>query len=1002
MMDYSTGQNADRLSGLGATLKYPLMSACLCVLFVFLSVTSIQGQNITQVKKNLSAYFANYTNEAYSSLDKIKVEDIHVNRENRSMEIYLNEPFLGQPFTPQTVKRIYQNTAEQLPAPFNKYRLTIFVKNTPIDQFVPITLMQQKDSRRLYDFKHIDVKPWVTPLSRPNSITQGLQGRHLCLWASHGAYYSQKKGEWQWQRPRIYCTCEDLFTQTIVLPYLIPMLENAGAVVFTPRERDWQKNEIIVDNDRPDMNGIYTETNGKHDWLDADTGFAYIRPYYIEKQNPFKDGTARLAETTRNEDNMSSIIWMPQIPVDGDYAVYVSYKTTKNSIEDAHYRVSHGGIVSDFLVNQTMGGGTWVYLGTFHFDAGTSTDNSVMLTNISKGNGVVTADAVRFGGGMGNILRYDESTPEMKMGSRLPRFLECARYYAQWAGMPYKVYSAKESIDDYSDDINARPKMLNFLSRGSAYYPPDETYVPGDSGLAVPIEMSIGVHSDAGVRKDSTLIGTLGIYTTGFYDDATAAGLHRLTSRDMVDIVMTNVCSDMRKYLGRWNRRSIYDRNYGETREPQVPSMILETLSHQNWSDMRYGHDPYFKFLLARAIYKGILEYISVIHRIDRYQVQPLPVVNLAAEVSDDGSDVTLSWQPQADIATPNAVPKHYILYMREGDADYDNGKLIDASETSCRIPIQPGILYRFKVAAANEGGSSLMSDEVCAYYAGADKSRILLVDGFQRVAGPLPIDSEFLNGFDMSQEPGVVDRRMPGYSGYQQNYSKEGYGKEGPTGLGFSGEELVGMVLAGNTHDYTSRHASDILAGGLYTISSCHRNALGRINLSAYQVLDLIMGAQKNDGYSLLPYKTFPHEMQQTLKQYTEAGGNVLVSGAFIGSDMQANDEQQFTSQVLKYRYQGSLPTDSLNQVTGMNTSASLYNRPNETNYWIRQADMLEAVDGAFSAMLYGGVNTSAATAYQGPSYRTMAYGFPLECIQDTETRRAILSASIRFLLNI
>lgn len=35
----------------------------------------------------------------------------------------------------------------------------------------------------------------------------------------------------------------------VIIPYLIPMLENAGANVFTPRERDTQKQEVIVDND---------------------------------------------------------------------------------------------------------------------------------------------------------------------------------------------------------------------------------------------------------------------------------------------------------------------------------------------------------------------------------------------------------------------------------------------------------------------------------------------------------------------------------------------------------------------------------------------------------------------------------------------------------------------------------------------------------------------------------------------------------------------------------
>jgi hypothetical protein len=44
------------------------------------------------------------------------------------------------------------------------------------------------------------------------------------------------------------------------------MLENAGAVVYTPRERDWQKNEVIVDNDMGDNEGAYQEVNAKFEW----------------------------------------------------------------------------------------------------------------------------------------------------------------------------------------------------------------------------------------------------------------------------------------------------------------------------------------------------------------------------------------------------------------------------------------------------------------------------------------------------------------------------------------------------------------------------------------------------------------------------------------------------------------------------------------------------------------------------------------------------------------
>ena len=57
--------------------------------------------------------------------------------------------------------------------------------------------------------------------------------------------------------------------------------------------------------------------------------------------------------------------------------------------------------------------------------------------------------------------------------------------------------------------------------------------------------------------------------------------------------------------------RDLYDRNYSETRLPIVPSAILETMSHQNFGDMRYGQDPNFRFTLARSIYKTLLRYIT-------------------------------------------------------------------------------------------------------------------------------------------------------------------------------------------------------------------------------------------------------------------------------------------------------------------------------------------------------------------------------------------------------
>lgn len=210
-------------------------------------------------------------------------------------------------------------------------------------------------------------EPWVKNASLPYNISRGLQGRHLALWASHGIYYDQGKGKWRWQRPALFTTCEDLFTQTIVVPYLMPMLEDAGAIIYSPRERDWQKNEVIVDNDPTNsiMAFRYEESYYRNAWQPApQPGFSMHSGVYRDGENPFTAGTARMAEVTRTKSKVSEVNYQPNLPEAGRYAVYVSYQTLPESIDDAHYTVWHKGQKTEFSVNQQMGGSTWVYLGT--------------------------------------------------------------------------------------------------------------------------------------------------------------------------------------------------------------------------------------------------------------------------------------------------------------------------------------------------------------------------------------------------------------------------------------------------------------------------------------------------------------------------------------------------------------------------------------------------------------------------------------------------------------
>ncbi len=243
-------------------------------------------------------------------------------------------------------------------------------------------------------------RPLVTRLSAAWTPPAGLRGRHIALWQSHGRYFDQRRNCWRWQRARLWETCEDLYTQGYVLPFLVPMLENAGANVLLPRERDVRRAELVADND-PGIGGAvrYAETAGRFAWSDGGPGFAHLRSLYRAGENPFREGTVRRTTSVTEAAECSTAEWSADIPEAGEYAVYVSYRSLPESAEDARYTVRHLGGESRFAVNQTMGGGTWIYLGTFPFAAGRHAAR-VVLSNLSSHAGrVVTADAVKIGGG---------------------------------------------------------------------------------------------------------------------------------------------------------------------------------------------------------------------------------------------------------------------------------------------------------------------------------------------------------------------------------------------------------------------------------------------------------------------------------------------------------------------------------------------------------------------------------------------------------------------------
>lgn len=899
----------------------------------------------------------------------------------RTLNVQLSPSFAAQDFTASSVRFYYKRLAKALPRPYNKYKLTIMAGGLSIEQLVAGSKCE-KGMPNAWGKTEYEGAPWVMNDSRPYFVSHGLFDRHLSLWASHGRYYDGKKDRWKWQRPNLFGTTEDLFTQTIVIPYLIPMLENAGAVVFTPRERDWQKNEVIVDNGGRG----YVEDSGKETWKTAqEKGFAYHAGTYRDGENPFTQGTARAVKATKKA-GVSWASYQPNIPQGGKYAVYVSYQSLKNSVSDAQYIVMHKGQRTVFKVNQQMGGGTWVYLGTFDFDRGNNEFNRVVVTNSSSESGMVTTDAVRFGGGMGNIERGGSC-------SGMPRCLEGARYSAQWAGAPYSVYSSKNGSDDYGDDINVRSNMTNWLAGGS-------TYVPTLEGKKVPIELSLAVHSDAGYTTvNDSIIGSLAICTTSFNDGRLNSGVSRMVSHDFADSLLTGLQRDISGKYRKWTRRYLWDRNYSETRKPEVPSAIIETMSHQNFADMRRGLDPNFRFTLARSLYKTILRFVNGNHSVPSV-VQPLPVGNFRIERNSSGG-LRLSWIAEKDEQEPTAVPTSYIVYTSEDGMGFDNGTVVYTS--SFDFEAKKGVNYCFKVTALNRGGESFPSETLAAYLSkSAHAKDILVVDGFSRLSGPAVVDDYSRQGFDLGSDIGVSYGVTAGWNGRQQCFDKSRAGSEGEGSLGYCGDELAGRFIMGNNRDGSVCHVKDIAMSGAYNVVGCSLEALDNnlVKLDHYSLVDIAFGLQRNDGHSLVVYKTFSETLQSKLRSYVKSGGRILVSGAYVGSDMTQPHEKSFMSDVLKTTFTGTDTNAGNNMVDGLGLSFDIIRQINDRHFAATSVDRIAACDGrSFAAMRYQDGST-AGVAYDGTDYKSFVMGYPYECINNVRTRQQVMKGLLGFLL--
>ena len=960
----------------------------------------------------VSAVFNNYQSGT-SGLGKLAVKNVKIDDSAKTIKVDLNE--VGG----------YLHLDKERTADFkNDLKTALVGKDKADDYTIKVDVVKSSNSGEVYRYELDDLylfapKKYVTPSETKRFFTdhgratapEGLEGKNLALWQSHGWYFEPKLNRWEWQRARVFQTVEDLYTQSYVMPFLMPMLENAGATVMSPRERDTNLVEIIADNDGAFAEGLYRET-GK--WTPADKpGFAFKTESFKTNQNPFREGTARLAEAGSD----ATAAWSAKFPKAGEYAVYVSYLSTPESADEVTYTVNSLEGKREFTLNQKMGGGTWIYLGHFPFKAGEPELPVVELTaKNAKGGKVVSADAVKIGGGMGNVARKVEvpldSIDYDYVLSGYPRFTEGARYFLQYAGAPDSVYTPTGNIKDYNDDYMSRGLWVNWLAGGSSVLPERE-------GLNIPVDLAFAFHSDAGTTMNDSIIGTLGIYCTDGRQrgDVYANGMSRNASRDLTDLVVTNIVNDVRaKFEPNWTRRGMWNSAYYEARVPEVPTMLLELLSHQNFADMKYGLDPEFRFTVSRAIYKGMLQFLA--HRDGReYVVTPLAVNSFA--INGSNGEYTLSWKETVDSLEATAKPTYYIIEERIGDGAFV--KVAETKEPVYKVKVKDSDVHSYRVIAANRGGVSFPG-EVLALCNMPGKPVVNIVNGFTRVSAPDWFDSGEIAGFYDVRDHGVPYVQDISFIGSQFEFRRDiPWMDDDAAGFGASRANYEDKVIAGNTFDFVYTHGTAIREAG-YGFVSTSVDAFVNAPVEAQpKTVDLILGKQKEiargRGAYGTAYKTFPSALQDKIAAHTAAGGDIFVSGSYVATDLWDNPfsspevakaDQDFARNILGYNWrvgQASVTGEAYTVASRFKAlkPACDFDFSNELNsdlYAVESPDSFYPADDKKTAtfLRYTENNLIAGTAMDNGKYRSLVIGFPFETITKENQRNELMKMVLDF----
>jgi len=605
---------------------------------------------------------------------------------------------------------------------------------------------------------------------------------------------------------------------------------------------------------------------------------------------------------------------------------------------------------------------------------------------------------------MGSIARSNKLSGK-------PRWMEGSRYYLQYAGMPDSlVYNLNAGSNDYNDDYMSRGEWVNYLI-GASKPQYSDSY---GGGLGIPVDLALAFHTDAGVTPNDSIIGTLGIYSSARNSGLFPDGQSKLASRDLTDLIQTQVVEDIRKQINPgWTRRGLWDREYSEAWRPIVPVTLLELLSHQNLADMKYGLDPRFKFIAARAVYKGILRYLAVQDG-KKVIIQPLPPDHMAIEILDNRS-IKLSWRPVADPLENTAIPGGYNVYGKTEDNGFDQGTF--TPDTFMIIPLpELGKIYSYRVAAINDGGASLPGETLSVSLLPGDNKPVLVVNAFDRICGPAFFDKGDMAGIAWWEDEGVPKDKDFSHSGNQYDFNRNSdWLNDDSQGWGASNADMETSQVMGNTFSFPLVHGKALREAGFsFTSVSDEVFESQGYTANGYQAVDIIFGEERGtesfNGSQGKDFRILTTPLIESISRYIQSGGNLFISGAYIGTDMIENKDSvamHFASDVLHYTWRTNHATKKglacvTDQAAQLFPNQIQFNTDDHPDlYSVESPDAIEpSGEGAFRIYRYASGGSSAGIAYKG-NYRTVVLGFPFETVLTEEQRVELISHIMKFFNN-